>query len=170
MNLNSKKTWGIELIAIISIFLFIFTVGYCAFFGKTMRHYQAEIRKEKIALMQYAEKETLIILDNKTRKTLLMWQKKNPVFYNTINQSITADQLLQLLTVLTQESGFSIMQAEPIFNKNNMKNNFKIKVIGNYADLFLLIDKLDNTAWPFTLKTVHITAKNQFNLLFTVPL
>ncbi|OGT44882.1 MAG: hypothetical protein A3E82_02920 [Gammaproteobacteria bacterium RIFCSPHIGHO2_12_FULL_38_11] len=162
---NSTLHFIFEVTIAFFISLFIFLVGYFFFLENSFNNYYSAKREQKKAISENNQKKILRNADDRTKKLLSTWAIKNTDFYHAMQASETPDQLLQLLTISAQQSGFTIIQAAPVVSS---QNNFQVKLSGNYTDLFHLIDELNNTAWPFLLEKLSIKNKNQYALLLKV--
>lgn len=149
------KLWLIEIILGFCILISITVVGFI-FMHSTWQRYQFNKTSYQTQFSTFQEKEIAKKQDNATKKLLQQWHDKNPVFYEAVIKSPTSDQLLLLLTNTIQRAGFKVIQAQSL--------HFILS--GHYANLFYLIDAVNQLPWPITLQSLSISTVTQFDIQF----
>ena len=103
------------------------------------------------------------------KKALLGWKQKHPHFYEAMRLNETTDQLLQNLIHFVEQSGFLLIQVEPVANKKKSDRLFQLTLSGNYTNIFYLMRTVDNFVYPISLVKLTISKPGQMDCVFSVP-
>jgi hypothetical protein len=165
----------IEIMGVFLILLVFFTTSYFIFLHTDIAHYQSNDHAFKSQRQILLNRQLLASSDIQTMASLKKWQKHQPEFYQTVQSNPSLDSLMQKVIPIAQQSGFSIIQAEPIVShaqnphqKIHSASFIKLRVTGQYAFLFYFIDQLNQLMWPLIITQLHISNQNQFELSLQV--
>lgn len=96
-----------------------------------------------------------------TARTLTIWQKNHPRFYQAIQQSRHLELTEQLATLFLQ-SQFKILNMA----HDHATDSIAVKSSGNFLSIFNLLSTLNHSALPLTVTNIAITHSNQITMRF----
>jgi hypothetical protein len=147
---------SIEIISSSVIFLIMGAISFL-FLHTTLSAYQSEKIHYQTTLFAYTKKIAEAKSDATVINALRLWKNKNPDFYHAVRAASSEDQVTQSLTQAILQSNFTIIQAQP----------FHFILSGHYADLFYLLNQLNQLPWPITITTLKILNATQFDIYFS---
>ena len=146
---------------IIHFFIILILIGFVSYFlflKSTIAYYQKAKQSNNIAISMQKKNNELINSNNKVKKALAILKNKQIDLYNSLNTT-TPNTLLQMIMQAATQSGFAIISATP-----SNPNLIQLRLSGDYADLFHLINQFNKLAWPLTLIEFNIADHNHINI------
>lgn len=165
----------IEITGVSLILLVFFTASYFIFLDSDISHYALRCDALKSQRQILLNRKLLASSDIQTVASLKKWKKHYPDFYQAIQSNHSLDYLMQSVVTLAQQSGFLIIEAEPIVahtqnpHQTIRSHSFiKLRLEGQYTFVFYFIDHLNKLMLPLMITQLHISNKNQYELSLQV--
>lgn len=122
-----------------------------------------------------SQKQMALSNEKSMMESLRQWQQNNPIFYDAIQSTFTLNQLLEQLTKIANNHGFSILEIKPFTDKKDVREKNKssahhvdFKISGQFQQLFIFIAAINASPYPISLNALTVSRKGEFDLQFAL--
>lgn len=159
-----------EITGIFIFLLLVLLLNYFLILNNIITVFIAEKKQEKNLVSMLLQKKTISEKNALVKKSILIWQQKNPALYDKIKKP--SDYLISEITALIQNTGFTISQIQPLLHQNKGEKDkdlfLEATLKGNYFLLFYLLGSINQNPWPIQLIDIKIKSKDRFQLHFAL--